>query len=49
MAKKTCPVCDWEIKDEGKQIKLDGKTVTVCCDACAKKFRADPQKYRKKG
>jgi ribosome-binding protein aMBF1 (putative translation factor) len=40
-----CPVCKWEIKDEGKQIKVEGKIVLVCCDDCAAKVKANPTKY----
>jgi ribosome-binding protein aMBF1 (putative translation factor) len=37
MENKKCPVCDWEIKDAGIEVKVGGKVVTVCCDDCAKK------------
>jgi hypothetical protein len=40
-----CPVCRWEIKDDGKQVKVNGRIVLVCCDDCAKKVKADPAKY----
>lgn len=40
-----CPVCKWELKDEEKRIKVDGKIVIVCCDDCAAKVKANPQKY----
>jgi hypothetical protein len=39
MKAKKCPVCDWEIKDGGIQVKVGGKEVTVCCDDCAKKAK----------
>ena len=42
-----CPVCDWEIKDGGIQVAIGGKTVTVCCDDCAAKWKA--QQGGKKG
>ncbi len=45
MATKKCPVCDWAIEDDGKRIEVDGKTITVCCDDCASKVRANPEKY----
>lgn len=45
MAAKKCPVCDWAIKDSGKKVQVNGKTVTVCCDDCAAKVKADPKKY----
>ncbi len=45
MAAKKCPVCQWEIKEDGKQVKVDGKVVLVCCDECAAKVKAQPAKY----
>jgi len=45
MKTKKCPVCDWEIKDDGIKVKVGGKEITVCCDDCAKKAKASPAKY----
>lgn len=45
VATKKCPVCDWEIKEGGKSVKVEGKTVVVCCDECAAKVKADPGKF----
>jgi ribosome-binding protein aMBF1 (putative translation factor) len=45
MAESKCPVCRWEIKDDGKPIKVEGKVILVCCDECAKKVKANPAKY----
>jgi len=45
MATKKCPVCTWEIKDEGKTVEVDGEKITVCCDDCADQLRSDPRKY----
>lgn len=45
MAAKKCPVCDWEIKDEGRKVKVDGRVVLVCCEDCEKKVKANPAKY----
>ena len=39
------PVCDWEIKDKGVDVKAGDQTVVVCCDECAQTARADPAKY----
>lgn len=36
---KKCPVCDWEIKDAGVSVTVDGKRVTVCCDECAERAK----------
>lgn len=44
MKTKTCPVCDWEIKDGGIKVQADGKEITVCCDDCAKKAKESPSK-----
>jgi len=46
MKMKKCPVCDWEIKDSGKEVKLpSGSVVIVCCDDCAVKAKAAPEKF----
>jgi hypothetical protein len=45
MKAKKCPVCDWEIKDAGKKVKLGSKEIVVCCDECADKAKAAPGKY----
>lgn len=45
MKARTCPVCDWEIKDGGVEVEAGGKTILVCCDDCAKQVQADPAKY----
>ena len=44
MAEK-CPVCDWKVEDGGTQVEVGGRTVTVCCQECADKSQADPDKY----
>ena len=48
MQTKKCPVCDWEIKDKGKQVKAGNKNFTVCCDQCAEEVKKNPAKYAKK-
>lgn len=40
-----CPVCDWEIKDDGTQVRADGRVILVCCEECAEKVRKEPAKY----
>jgi hypothetical protein len=43
-----CPVCGWEIKDDGKKVQVNDRVVViVCCDDCAEKVKADPVKYTK--
>lgn len=38
--KQVCPVCDWEIKDQGRKVRVEDREVVVCCDECAEKLRA---------
>ncbi|HLN27785.1 MAG TPA: TRASH domain-containing protein [Gemmataceae bacterium] len=45
MAIQKCPVCGWEIKDKGKEVKVKDKTVVVCCDDCVKEVKKSPAKY----
>lgn len=45
MAAKKCPVCDWTIEGGGKDVEIAGKALTVCCDDCAQKLKAEPDKY----
>jgi ribosome-binding protein aMBF1 (putative translation factor) len=40
-----CPVCGWEIKDKGQEVKVKGRTVVVCCDECAAAVKKNPAKY----
>jgi hypothetical protein len=42
---KKCPVCAWDIKDKGVEVKVGKKTVYACCADCAKKIQADPARY----
>jgi ribosome-binding protein aMBF1 (putative translation factor) len=39
MKTKTCPICDWEIKDAGIKVVTSDKEVVVCCDDCAQKAK----------
>jgi ribosome-binding protein aMBF1 (putative translation factor) len=48
MKVRKCPVCDWEIKDAGVQVKVGGQELTVCCDDCAKKAKEAPVKPAKR-
>jgi ribosome-binding protein aMBF1 (putative translation factor) len=45
--KKTekCPVCDWDIKDDGIKVTVGHSEITVCCEDCAKKAGENPAKY----
>jgi TRASH domain-containing protein len=45
MSTKTCPVCDWEIKDAGIVVKIGDKQIIVCCDDCATKAKENPAAY----
>jgi hypothetical protein len=40
-----CPVCDDKLESDEKSVRIEGKTVKVCCDDCAQKVRANPAKY----
>ena len=44
-----CPVCDWEIKDGGIKVKVGAREIVVCCADCAKKVKANPEKYARTG
>ena len=43
----TCPVMDRKI-DKSLYEDYQGKRVYLCCPACPKKFKANPDKYMKK-
>ena len=45
MEAKKCPVCAWEIKEQGIKVTVRGKDITVCCDDCADKAKKNPAKY----
>lgn len=47
MATTKCPVCAWTIDDDRREVEVNGRTVTVCCDDCATKVQADPDRYLK--
>jgi len=38
---KKCPVCDYDIKDAGVTVEIDGKKTVVCCKECADKLRKE--------
>jgi ribosome-binding protein aMBF1 (putative translation factor) len=40
-----CPVCDWAINDGGIKVTVAGKEITVCCDECVEKAKANPAQY----
>lgn len=42
-----CAVCDWEIKDGGIKVQVDGGEIVVCCEDCAGKAKESPRKYAK--
>jgi YHS domain-containing protein len=45
MASSTCPVCGWAITEDAREVRIDGKSVAVCCDECARELEAQPEKY----
>lgn len=43
---KNCPVCGAEFRENaGVQVDAGGRSITVCCDQCAKTAKAEPSKY----
>lgn len=36
MSERTCAACDCEIEAEAISVTVGGKTVEVCCEACAR-------------
>ena len=46
---KKCPVCDYKLEAGAKSVRVEGRTVQVCCDECADKVRANPAKFIRKG
>lgn len=46
MGDTKCPVCQWEInEEEGKSVEVGSRVILVCCDDCAAKVKAEPDKY----
>ncbi len=45
MSTAKCPVCSWDMKDGSVKVKVAGREITVCCDECAEKAKAEPAKY----
>jgi ribosome-binding protein aMBF1 (putative translation factor) len=45
---RKCPVCNWEIKDDGIKVKTGGKEVVVCCEECADKLNQKKKTPSKK-
>jgi len=39
MAEKTCAACDWKLEGDPIRVTTGGRTVEVCCDDCAQKFK----------
>jgi len=39
MTRKTCAACDCELDDGLIEVKIRGRTVEVCCEACATKLK----------
>jgi hypothetical protein len=39
MAEKTCAACDCVLDASSIKVKIGGRTVEVCCDACAQRLR----------
>jgi len=39
MVEKTCAACDCKLDANSIEVTIGGKTVEVCCDACAEKLK----------
>ncbi len=39
MSERTCAVCDCVIVGDGIKVTIGGRTVEVCCEACARKLK----------
>jgi hypothetical protein len=39
MNAKTCAACDCELDANAIKVEIGGKTVEVCCEACAQSLR----------
>ena len=42
-----CVVSGEDLGNEPASIVHEGRTIKLCCNGCAKKFKADPAKYLK--
>jgi hypothetical protein len=38
MAASKCPVCGWDITDGAREVRVNGRSVAVCCDECAREL-----------
>jgi len=39
MIEKTCAACDCKLDADAIKVKVGGKTVEVCCEACAQSLK----------
>jgi hypothetical protein len=39
MVEKTCAACDCKLEAGAIKVKVGGKTVEVCCEACAESLK----------
>jgi ribosome-binding protein aMBF1 (putative translation factor) len=46
MATEKCPVCNWDLSGDVVEVAVNGRTVRVCCNDCARKVAAEPDAYR---
>jgi YHS domain-containing protein len=42
---KTCVVTQDELGDAPVSVEYQGRTIPLCCKACVRKFKANPEKY----
>jgi hypothetical protein len=39
MVEKTCAACDCKLDTNPIKVRIGGKTVEVCCEACSRKLK----------
>jgi hypothetical protein len=39
MSESTCAACDCELDESAFEVTIGGRSVEVCCEACAQKLR----------
>ena len=46
MTAPKCPVCGWDLTNDRREVRIEGKSVAVCCDDCAAELQAHPEKLQ---
>lgn len=45
MSTDKCPVCNWDLSSGVVEVIVNGRTIRVCCDECARRLAAQPEAY----